>query len=395
MRFAGTRSSGAYGLALLAAVVLLGFFAQEARAQVSFCPPGEGAGQCNRPEGVSADSETGRVFIADRGNNRVNVFESDGTFVFAFGWGVKDGGAEPQTCTTASGCQKGIAGSGTGQFSGPRTIAVDNIPGSGARHDVYVGTDNFRVQRFGPEGKFRLAFGWGVVNGTAEVQTCGPEPTPSTACLAGLEGEGECQIGRQNSPIAVGPGGNVFVADTAQGAGPLEVFTGRIEKFSPSGECLDEVLIFQNENRVLRGLAVDSGENSYLILERGGEEIRKYDSSGNVLCKEVDKGTESTALAVDSFGRLFAAQREAGLQSSVDFRTITQYDPSCNRLRRFGYGEIEKPVRGLAGFLSAGGEIFASEEEKGVHYLAQPPLGPIVAGVEADPVSNKIGRAHV
>jgi hypothetical protein len=371
----------------VATIGLLGL-APAAGADLSFCPPGTGAGQCSQPAGVAVDAETGHLYIVDSGNNRVDVFAADGSFLLAFGWGVKDESAELQSCTAVSGCRKGLPGPGTGQFSAPKTIAVDNDPASPARHDVYVGTDNFRVQRFDPEGHFLLGFGWGVADGVAKAETCGPDASPPTAaCLAGLEGKGECQPGGSAHAglIAVGPGGAVSVADSFQLA--KKSVKGRIEKFDSSGACVGESVLFEGQNQVLSGAAVDSGGDTYVIFERGGGVIRRYDPSGNVLC-EIDQNTESTALAIDPSDDLFAAQREARSRGGGSYRVITEYDPSCNHLRRFGYGAVEQAVQGLAAFHSANGDVFASEEGKGVHDLPLPPSGPLVASNEANPVSN-------
>ena len=59
----------------------------------------------------------------------------------------------------------GEAGSGEGQLSSPQGVAVDP---SG---NVWVsGCANNRVDEFGPEGKFKLAFGWGVKDGKGEAR---------------------------------------------------------------------------------------------------------------------------------------------------------------------------------------------------------------------------------
>ena len=60
------------------------------------------------------------------------------------GWGVKDAKKEAETCTTT--CQAGIAGSGTGQFFDPQTLAF-----SGGK--VYVDDrGNNRVEEFASTG---------------------------------------------------------------------------------------------------------------------------------------------------------------------------------------------------------------------------------------------------
>ncbi len=41
---------------------------------------GSGQGEFNVPHAIAMDS-AGRVFVADRGNNRIQIFDGDGTFV--------------------------------------------------------------------------------------------------------------------------------------------------------------------------------------------------------------------------------------------------------------------------------------------------------------------------
>jgi hypothetical protein len=52
-----------------------------------------------------------------QGNQRVSVFDEDGNFLHAFGWGADTGAAALEVCTTVSGCQAGIEGSGAGQLN--------------------------------------------------------------------------------------------------------------------------------------------------------------------------------------------------------------------------------------------------------------------------------------
>jgi DNA-binding beta-propeller fold protein YncE len=168
-------------ISLTATVLLL--LAPTASADKTIAEAGEGVGQVKNPQGVAVDSETGRLYVADTDNNRIDAFDSSGVFEFAFGWGVADGKAEPQTCgpkatpPTAK-CRKGLEGGGAGQFSrlGLDDIAVDNDPASPSHHDVYVldgeveyfQADGARVQKFDPEGNFLLTFGGGVVTGGAK-----------------------------------------------------------------------------------------------------------------------------------------------------------------------------------------------------------------------------------
>jgi hypothetical protein len=357
-------------LGLIAVTSFLALGAPPASAEVKLCSSvGTGAAQCSKPQGVATDFETARVYVADRNNNRVDVFEANGNFLEAFGWGVDTGAAELQTCTTASGCQAGIAGSGAGQFSSPTRIAVDNVSGSASRHDVYVGTDNFRVQKFSPTGALLGSLG--------------------------SQGAGKCQISQENGPIAVGPGGNVFVSD---GSGTEPNFTDRVEKFSPTGSCLGETVLVKGNHRQI-ALSVDSSEDAYVSDERGNG-LRRYDLSSpeTQLCA-LDPGTESDALALDDAGHLFAFQRESRVTPLKNaFHVIAEYDSSCNIIRRFGYGNFHSSLEGLAFLHSSEGDLFGSEENGGlIPYLAIPSsAGPIIApeSLEVSPIGNASATIH-
>jgi DNA-binding beta-propeller fold protein YncE len=111
---------------------------------------GAAAGEFGASVGYpSVDPSTGDVYVADPANMRVDVFEADGVFKRAFGWGVANGRSEFQVCTTT--CQAGAASAGetnAGRFAAgsPTGVAVD---GAGNIYAVDGGSPNFRVQKFG------------------------------------------------------------------------------------------------------------------------------------------------------------------------------------------------------------------------------------------------------
>jgi hypothetical protein len=149
--------------------------------QDSFGSAGAGAGELeletvsylsDLPDsGLAVDDETHDVYVADTGNHRIDEFESDGTFVRAWGWGVADGLSKFETCGSGAfpptaNCQAGISGSEPGEFESAVFIAVDNDPSSPSHGDVYIGDskDNL-VTKFTAEGE--LIEGWGN-NGPGE-----------------------------------------------------------------------------------------------------------------------------------------------------------------------------------------------------------------------------------
>src|SRR5689334_14286356 len=337
------------------------------RADTTICSPGTGAGQCESPQGIATDFENGRLYVADQGNNRIDAFEANGSFALAFGWGVRNGSAAFQTCGPAAtpptaSCQAGIAGTGVGQFDHPSWVAVDNNEGSTSRHDLYVGSDNFHIQKFEPNGSFLKAFG--------------------------DKGTGECEIARTLDPIAIGPGGNVYIADAFETA-PGK-FKNRIERFDPEGSCLGEVVLFEDTGSFVREFGVDAAGNSYVTVEGGGGKLRKYGPSGALLYEvgvsdsEFDKdapgklAAEAEGVAIDSGGNVFTRQRGQQLTKPAYTNVFTEYDPSGNIVRRFGYLNAQVSVVGLAAYHGAAGDLFASGGQLSLKYLSFPPPGPVI-----------------
>jgi streptogramin lyase len=143
---------------------------------------GTGDGQFNIPWGVAVDS-SGYVYVLDSGNNRIQKFDSDGNFITKWGsYGTGDGqfnllkywpsgiavdssgyvyvtdnGNDRIQKFTSNGTfvtKWGSSGGGNGQFGLPSGIAIDS---SG---DVYVSDDSSaRVQKFTSNGTFITKFG--------------------------------------------------------------------------------------------------------------------------------------------------------------------------------------------------------------------------------------------
>jgi DNA-binding beta-propeller fold protein YncE len=110
----------------------------------TFGGSGSGAGQFSQPWHLAVDG-SGRLYVADRSNSRVQVLDAAGNFIQTFGWGVSSGAATFEVCT--ANCLIGIFGDGDGQFGSPGNAGVD------CRGNVYVVDQAFgRVLKFGEPG---------------------------------------------------------------------------------------------------------------------------------------------------------------------------------------------------------------------------------------------------
>jgi len=143
---------------------------------------GSGDGQFDRPQGVAVDA-AGNVYVADVFNDRIQKFDSNGTFLTKWG----------------------SSGSGDGQFSTPIGVAVDSFD------DVYVADNgNQRIQKFDSNGTFLTK--WGSF------------------------GSGDGQFDAPWS-VAVDSSGKVYV---------VEIGNDRIQRFSPVLICGSGTILGNN-----------------------------------------------------------------------------------------------------------------------------------------------------
>ncbi len=383
--------------------------------------PGEGAGENDTSTGLAVDYETGRLYVADRANNRVDVFDSTGAFEKAFGWGVDNGANKPETCTVATTCRKGLGGEENGEFSGktaiwpggPTAIAVDNScflhkpePLTGAAcaaydpsdGDVYVVDQaSQRVEKFDSEGGFILTIGGGV-DKTVPGNLCTEES--KHICGAGADGFGEGEFSSSAGIfVGVGPGGVVYVVDSLQPplqGNPLQDSKSRLQKFEPSGGEITPEHVFVEEEFAAIAFAVNSAGDFYVAW--GYNLIREYGPTGGPPIDEIEEPETlgepgiGAALTVDSEDNLFAASF-----GSPDQVSVMELDPAGNPLSRFGYGSFLRVPLALAPYHSASGDIYASELMDEfipfggrVVHLELPKPGPLVfpEPCQASPLSN-------
>jgi sugar lactone lactonase YvrE len=142
-------------------------------------PPSSGIGQSefNFPKGVAIDNE-GKIYVADTGNSRVQIFNQDGSFIKEFGnqgtangeflfpegilvnkgkiYVVDTGNHRVQIFDSLGNfiSKFGSFGNRNGEFNSPVSIAIDDYD------YIYItDTNNNRIQVFKSDGTFLKSFG--------------------------------------------------------------------------------------------------------------------------------------------------------------------------------------------------------------------------------------------
>ena len=377
-------------------------------------PKSVGAGEVplSNPAGVAVSDvgeSAGDVYVVDRGNNRIEKFDSEGNFISAWGWGVTNGKREYEVCKSGEECKAGIPGTGKGiekfhlgkgQLISPVAIAVDNSTSNKEEDrsagDVYVVADvaleKSYVYKFGPEGEYK-----GHLTSKEETE----------------------EYGRAEG-VAVGHNGVVRV-DWSE---------GEIVTFSDGepGKRLNKEEQLESGVAPLRsGLAVDSQANLYVDYEPGErfkeatEKNPRYSEEGKgengeepcatspcvaaklvsveeplhelkpgeALIEELDQ-ENTTGLAVAP------ASNNAYLGDAVyldDVTSVAALTPTGSLIQRFGSGNLTKGS-GLA--VSAKGDVYVADAGAGRVDVFKPEASgpPTVEDISAQDVSAEAAQLN-
>lgn len=215
-----------------------------------FGSSGSGDGQFNTPAGIAVDSQ-GRIFVSDRGNNRLQRFSAAGVYS----------------------SQVGTLGSALGQLDTPYGVAVIGS-------NVFVAeAGNHRVHRFS--------------TALAPVGTWG---TPGT-------GDGQF-----NSPtgIAADAGGNLYVVDTGN---------NRVQKFNGVGTFLAKWGTAGSGPGQFNqpfDVAVD-GDGYVYVSDYGNHRVQKFTATGVHVATVYTSDRIPTYLAVDGRGDVQVVENELGV----------------------------------------------------------------------------------
>jgi Ca2+-binding RTX toxin-like protein len=184
-------------------------------------------GELNGPRGISSDG-AGNIYVAED-NDRLQRFDSSGSFLRAWGKGVA-GGAGFEVCTVAASCQAGAPGGSGGELDAPLGIGAD------AAGNLYVAdTGNQRIQKFAADP--------------------GPPP-PDGTTLCG--GKAATRVGTAGRNVIRGTGGKDVIAglggnDTLRGLGGNDIICGGAGNDKLLGGAGRDRLLGQAGRDTLRG----------------------------------------------------------------------------------------------------------------------------------------------
>jgi tripartite motif-containing protein 71 len=272
---------------------------------------GSGAGEMETPSGL-AIAPNGDIVVADRVNNRVLRFGSDGQFKSAFG--------KP---TAIKGKAK------AGELEEPSGVAVDSD------NNVYVADAwNGRIQKFDPKGKpvseiggLRYSFysprnvavdkaGNIYVADTGNSAVKVVDSSGRLIKVIGSKGSGSGMF-NEVFGLAVDSRGNLYTADPGN---------KRITKFGPGpGYAFikdKKVAGWQLNGPTWPHLAVDS-QDHVLVVDSGGRKLWVYDSDLNYL------GTAGSPNGIDGTGS------PLGIAVAAD-GSVWLSDSGTNRLEHLG-----------------------------------------------------------
>ncbi len=262
-------------------------FSEKGAFEREFASPGTGTGQLDVPRGLATDT-AGDLWIADTGNNRLDEFSPAGAFMKSVGFGVADGKAEAEVCTTS--CRAGIAGSGEGQLDRPVGVTVD-----ASGHVFAADSLNSRIVEFSGE---------------------------SGAYIGQLGGTGTTPAGLQEpNSVSVAPSGSLWVSDevtgkaseytlASGGLAPHQMGSTEVAAWAQKDDPVEATAIFPPDEPE-SWPASDYRRATLFYLDNYSQTVNAISPTGGVATSEYYPGTENVKRSLSADNRLTALKEGA------------------------------------------------------------------------------------
>ncbi len=285
---------GGLVIGILFLILVQGVYAAETYQFVmKWGEPGTGNGQFNNPSDIAVDNG-GNVYVADTGNNRIQKFSSNGSYL----------------------TQWGSAGTNNGQFNGPSSVAIDSsgnvyVSDSGNNRTQKFTSDGSYLTQWQPSGKLGVDGGGSVsiVQGDARIQKFSSEGVFLREFDLSIHMPGFNHIFSNIKDLAVDNGGTMNVACMYEGIGETEFVT----KLTPDGFAYGRI-----DLDGITGIATDNEGNIYVGRGHaemdngpGNHRIQKYSAIGSFLTEWGSFGTgdgqfnSPRGIAIDPSGDVY------------------------------------------------------------------------------------------
>ena len=259
--------------------------------------------------GVAANSS--EIFAADVLNNRIQKFDTNGTFIRA--WGSFCDLSTGQGCLDPDG-PTGNLSLGDGQFNKPSGVAVDS-------QHVFVVDHNNQTQKFDYDGNFIQR--WGS-SGTADGQFKTPE---------GIA------VDRNSSNVYVADSGNHRIQKFNKVGQHLATW-GSFCEIATAKECIDpdgpsgNLSLGDGQFNYPQGIAINgNASNNIYVADSGNNRIQKFDNSGAFI-----KRWGSVGSGTSEFRRPADLAVDSGIVYVVDAENnrIQEFDTNGTFIRTWG-----------------------------------------------------------
>jgi len=310
--------------------------------QTQWGSQGTGNGQFTGVSGITVDG-SGNVYVVDEGNSRIQKFNSSGTYLTS--WGT--------------------AGTGNGQFTNPNKIAVNPVSGN-----LFVTEDN-RIQEFTNTGvyvnQFSVPFAENLVFDASGIIYVTRRSDVDNVIKYTSSGSVITQWGEdiyydydqllQPAQMAFDPSGKLYVVDASNGRG-IKIYTANgtyIETWRNPGT--GDGQFYQ-----ATGIAIDASGNIYISETR---RIQKFDSNKNFITKWGSLGTGNgqfgfiRGIAVDASNLVYVSDSYPNVNDRVQKFSSTGSYISQWGVTGSGNGQFNLPGS-IA--IDASGNVYVSDE---------------------------------
>jgi len=260
------------------------------------------------PEGGMAIDSSGRVYLPDSGNHRIQIFNSGGTYYSTFG----------------------AYGTGENQFDSPSGVAIQ--PGNG---DIFVVDRwNHRVQVYDSSWTYQATLGTTGVSGTSNSHFNSP------------------------SGVAVESSGKIYVADSDNHRVQVCTFSGIVGTCSTfAGQTGSPGSDFDHFSYP-SGVAVDGSGNVY-VVDKWNNRVQVFDSSGAYLTTIggawgalSSQFRNPTDVALDTAGNVYITDT-----GNHRVQKFTPGVPGWDQVNINGFGDLDN--FGIGTLASFEGQLYA------------------------------------